>query len=63
MSGLRAAISRHPYLAAWFALAVVMVVTLLFAAKDVGLQANHMVALAVATVFLAGGCVWIVSWE
>ncbi|MCL5109233.1 MAG: hypothetical protein M1401_10275 [Chloroflexi bacterium] len=63
MSGLRAVVSRHPYLAAWLALAVVMVAILLFAAKDVGLQASHMAALTVATVLLAGGCVWIISWE
>ncbi len=54
---------RHPYLVAWFALAVVMVVILFVAAKDVGLQASHMAALTVATVLLAGGCVWIISWE
>ena len=63
MSSLRAAFSRHPYLMAWAGLAVVMVAILLWASQDAGLQPNHLAALAVATVLLAGACVWIVSWE
>lgn len=63
MGGLLEVVRRHPYLTAWFGLAVVMVAILFFAAKDVGLQTSHMAALAGATVLLAGACVWIVSWE
>ncbi|MHB1131699.1 MAG: hypothetical protein ACYC4L_04855 [Chloroflexota bacterium] len=63
MLALRAAFSRHPYLFAWTGLAVVMVAILLWASQDAGLQPNNLAALVVATVLLAGACVWIVSWE
>jgi hypothetical protein len=54
---------RHPYLIAWGALAVGMVVILLWAARDAGLLPNQMAALVIATILLAGACVWIISWE
>jgi cytochrome oxidase assembly protein ShyY1 len=63
MGGVFSACRRHPYLVAWFCLAVVMVAILFVAAKDVGLQPSHMAALACATVLLAGACVWIISWD
>lgn len=63
MKSVTEAIRRHPYLSAWAVLAVVMVAILLVAAKDVGLLPNHLAALVVATVFLAGACVWIITWE
>ncbi len=63
MNALRAFAGRHPRLAAWIALAVGMVIILLWAAKDVGLLPSHLLALAVATVALAGLCVWIIGWE
>ncbi|MDA8219246.1 MAG: hypothetical protein M0Z94_16700 [Dehalococcoidales bacterium] len=63
MSSVVGVVRRHPYLAAWVTMAVAMVAILLVATKDVGLQANHMVALVVATVLLAGACVWIITWE
>lgn len=63
MAGIMGVMRRHPHLTAWFGLAVVMVAVLLFAAKDVGLLPNHLAALVVATVLLAGACVWIITWE
>jgi hypothetical protein len=63
MKGISELAQRHPYLTAWFGLAVVMVAILLVAAKDVGLLPSHMAALTLATVLLAGACVWIITWE
>lgn len=54
---------NHPYLTAWAALAVGMVVILFWSARDAGLLPGQMAALVVATVLLAGACVWIISWE
>jgi len=63
MSSLRRVLKEHPLLLAWAALAVAMVAMLLFAAKDVGFLPTQMAALIVATIALAGACVWIISWE
>jgi hypothetical protein len=54
---------RHPRIAAWIALAVGMVIILLWSAKDVGLLPTQLIALVVATILLAGLCVWIIGWE
>jgi hypothetical protein len=54
---------EHPRLAAWAVLAAAMVVMLLFAAKDVPLLPSQLAALVVATIALAGLCVWIINWE
>jgi hypothetical protein len=54
---------QHPRLTAWAALALGMVVILLWSAKDVGLLFGQWLALIVATILLAGLCVWIISWE
>jgi hypothetical protein len=59
----KAWISRHPLLTAWAALAVGMVVILIWAARDVGLLPGQWAALIVATILLAGLCVWIIGWE
>jgi protein-S-isoprenylcysteine O-methyltransferase Ste14 len=56
-------VSRHPQLTAWAALAVGMVVILIWSAKDVGLQTGQWAALIVATILLAGLCVWIIGWD
>jgi hypothetical protein len=50
-------------LLAWLVLAIGMVAMLLYAAKDVALLPSQMAALIVATVLLAGACVWILTWE
>jgi hypothetical protein len=60
---VRQFVSKHPQLTAWFALAVGMVLILIWAAKDVGLLPNQWAALIVTTIILAGLCVWIIGWE
>ena len=56
-------IDAHPRLAAWFTLALGMVILLVIEARDVGLLPGQWVALIVATVLVAGACIWIISWE
>jgi hypothetical protein len=63
MSAIREFVEQHPRLVAWLALALGMVIMLLWAAKDVGLLVGQMAALVVATILLAGLCVWIIGWE
>jgi hypothetical protein len=63
MAFIRQFISKHPQLTAWFALAVGMVLILIWAAKDVGLLPHQWAALIVTTIILAGLCVWIIGWE
>jgi hypothetical protein len=36
---------------------------LLWSAKDVGLLPTQLLALVIATILLAGLCVWIIGWE
>ena len=55
--------NRHPRLVMWAVLAVGMVIILIWAAKDVGLLAGQWAALIVATILLAGLCVWIAGWD
>ena len=63
MSAIRDFASKHPRLISWVVLALGMVIMLLWAAKDVGLLPGQMTALIVATILLAGLCVWIIGWE
>jgi hypothetical protein len=63
MSSLKSFASQHPRLTAWLVLAIGMVVILLWASKDVGLLPTQLGALVVATILLAGLCVWIIGWE
>ena len=56
-------VSRHPQLTAWAVLAVGMVAILIWAAKDVGLETGQWAALIVATILLAGLCIWIIGWD
>ncbi len=63
MNSIRSFAGQHPRIVAWIALAIGMVIILLWAAKDVGLLPTQLLALAVATVVLAGLCVWIIGWE
>ncbi len=55
--------SRHPRLVMWAVLAVGMVIILIFSARDVGLLAGQWAALIVATILVAGLCVWIIGWD
>ncbi len=63
MTGLKIFAGRHPRIVAWIALAVGMVAILLWSAKDVGLLPTQMAWLVVATILLAGLCIWIIGWE
>ena len=56
-------VNRHPRLTMWAELALGMVVILVWSAKDVGLLAGQWAALIVATILLAGLCVWIIGWD
>ena len=63
MNSVRTFAGRHPRITAWIALAIGMVIILVWAAKDVGLLPTQLLALVVATILLAGLCVWIIGWE
>jgi hypothetical protein len=63
MSKLIAFAQRHPRLTAWIILAVGMVAILVWSARDVGLLPGQWAALIVATIGVAGLCVWIIGWE
>lgn len=54
---------NRPRLAAWIVLSLGIVVLLLIEARDVGLLPGQWLALIVASVLVAGICIWIVSWE
>jgi hypothetical protein len=56
-------INQHPRLVTWLVLAVLMVPTLLWAAKDVGLLPGQLGVLVLSTILLAGLCAWIIGWE
>jgi hypothetical protein len=60
---IREFINRHPYLTSWATLAAGMVAILLWTSRDVELLLRQRAWLVVATIFLAGACVWIISWE
>ena len=55
--------NKHPKLVAWAVLAIGMVIMLLWSAKDVGLLPTQTLAMVLATIGLAGLCVWIIGWE
>lgn len=63
MNAVKSFGSKHPRLTAWLVLAIGMVLILLWASKDVGLLPTQLGALVVATIVLAGLCVWIIGWE
>jgi len=60
---LRAFFDRHPRLALWIALAVGMVIMMLWAAQGKGLAPGQIAFLGAACVGVAGACAWIISWE
>jgi predicted tellurium resistance membrane protein TerC len=60
---LKEFVSKHPQLTAWFVLAIGMVAILLWSTKDVGLLPGQVLALVIATILVAGLCVWIIGWE
>ncbi len=54
---------RHPRISAWVVLATGMVALLVYEARNVGLLPQQWLALIIATVLVAGACIWIISWE
>ncbi len=56
-------ITQHPRFSAWLVLSLGMVALLVHEARNVGLLPSQWLALIVATVLVAGACVWIISWE
>jgi hypothetical protein len=54
---------KHPNLVSWAALAVGMVIIVVFSARNVGFQPSQWAAVIIATIALAGLCVWIISWD
>ncbi len=56
-------VKRHPMWTAWVALSIGMVAILLYTAKDVEMLPTQRLALVLATIGLAGACVWILSWD
>ncbi|HZQ07487.1 MAG TPA: hypothetical protein VFD70_12980 [Anaerolineae bacterium] len=63
MTAIRSFASQHPRITAWIVLAIGMVIILVWASKDVGLLPTQLLALVIATIALAGLCVWIIGWE
>ncbi|MBI3287504.1 MAG: hypothetical protein HYZ68_05590 [Chloroflexi bacterium] len=63
MTALRDFVTRHPRLASWICLALGMLILLLWAASAVPLLPTQLLAVVVATILLAGLCVWIIYWE
>ena len=63
MTNLKQFAACHPKISAWVALAIGMVIILLWSAKDVGLLPTQLLALVIATILLAGLCLWIIGWE
>jgi 4-amino-4-deoxy-L-arabinose transferase-like glycosyltransferase len=62
MDTVKTTVSKHPYLSAWFVLALGMVAILVYEARNVGLEASQWFWLIVITVLVAGACIWIISW-
>ncbi len=63
MAAIRNFAGRHPQIVAWIALAIGMVIILIWSAKDVGFTPTQWAALIVTTILLAGACVWIIGWD
>ncbi|TMC61155.1 MAG: hypothetical protein E6J26_00040 [Chloroflexi bacterium] len=63
MQNLKNVFEARPRLWSWIILALGMVVLLLIAAKDVPLELSQRSALVIATIVLAGLCVWIIDLE
>jgi len=63
MHSLRRFYEEHPNLSAWIVLAIGMVVIVVWSARSVGFLPGQWAVLILATILLAGLCVWIISWE
>lgn len=62
MATIRNFAKNHPQITAWIALAIGMVIILVWSARQVGFTASQWAALIVTTILLAGACVWIIGW-
>ena len=62
MASIKNFAEKHPQIIAWIALAIGMVIILVWSAKDVGFTGSQWAALVVTTILLAGACVWIIGW-
>lgn len=60
---LIAILDKYPRISAWVVLSVGMVGLLIYEARDVDLSVTNWIALIVASVLVAGLCIWIISWE
>lgn len=56
-------IDTYPRISAWVVLSVGMLGLLYYEAQDVGLTTRNWIALTIASLFVAGLSIWIVSWE
>lgn len=56
-------VETWPRITAWLVLSVFCVLLLVYEGRDVGLTAGNWITLIVATVLVAGLCIWIISWE
>ncbi len=63
MEKIKTFIGAHPQWASWIVLSIGMVAILLVSARDVQLAIGQQVALILATIAVAGLCVWIIGWE
>ncbi len=63
MNSIRRFYDEHPNLSAWIVLSIGMLIIVVWSARHVGFLPGQWVALGIATILLAGLCVWIISWE
>jgi K+ transporter len=56
-------VEAWPRITAWIILSLGCTGLLIYEARDVGLTTGNWIALIVATIAVAGLCIWIVSWE
>ncbi|MBC7234737.1 MAG: hypothetical protein H5T69_02765 [Chloroflexi bacterium] len=63
MNRLRRLMGRHPVLVSWLALAIGMVLILLWAAEEAPLTGGQRAVLVVGCILLAGACARIIAWE
>lgn len=56
-------LDTYPRISAWVVLSVGIIALLVYEARDVGLTTGNWVALIIASIVVAGLCIWIVSWE
>lgn len=54
---------KHPRLVSWVVLSIGMVIIFLIASAGLELAPTQSLTMALATVVLAGLCVWIIYWE